>query len=83
MRLGFAAIGGLAAAVLVGVDFASGLSIGIAMYLVSFYVARYTWYKGAGRETLGKIYTTGIGSFVLVFLFTWMLLFTVQTVYSL
>ena len=84
MRLGCAALGGFAAATLVGVDFTSGISIGIAMYLVSFYVARFTWYRGAGREVQGKIYTTGIGGFVLLFIFTWILFFTVQTVgYSL
>jgi len=80
MRLGFAALGGLGAATLVGVDFTSGISIGIAMYLVSYYVARFTWYKGSPREVQGKIYTTGIGGFVMVFLFTWILSFTVQTV---
>jgi len=84
MRLGFAALGGLGAATLVGIDFTSGISIGIAMYLVSYYVARFTWYKGSPREVQGKIYTTGIGGFVMVFLFTWILFFTVQTVgYSL
>ncbi len=78
LRLGLAAIAGLAAQVLVGTDFTSGISLGIAMYLVSYYVARFTWYRGLGREAQGKIYTTGVGSFVLVFLFTWMLLFTMQ-----
>jgi hypothetical protein len=78
MRLGFAALGGLGAALLVGEDFTSGISIGIAMYLVSYYVARFTWYKGSGREIQGKIYTTGIGGFVLIFLFAWILTFTVQ-----
>jgi len=84
MRLGFAALGGFGAAILVGEDFTSGISIGIAMYLVSFYVARFTWYRNSTREVQGKIYTTGIGGFILLFLFTWLLFFTIQTVgYSL
>jgi len=80
LRIGFAALAGFAAEVLVGMDYTSGISLGIAMYLVSYYVARFAWYRGVGREGQGKIYTTGIGGFILVFLFTWMLFFTVQTV---
>jgi len=76
LRLGFAALGGIGAAELVGIDFTSGISIGIAMYLVSYYLARFTWYRGSSREIQGKIYTTGIGGFVLLFLFTWLLIFT-------
>ena len=77
LRLGFAALAGYAAFA-IAADPSTGLSIGIAMYLVSFYFARLTWYKGVPREGQGKIYTTGIGSFILVFLFTWLFLFTVQ-----
>jgi len=62
----------------VGIDWTSGVSIGILFYLVSYYVARFTWYKGLGRESQGKIYTTGIGSFLMIFLFTWILFFTLQ-----
>ena len=61
-------------------DWLTGVSIGMAVYLVTFYLARFTWYKGSSREVQGKVYTTGIGGFVLVFLFTWMLFFTLQTV---
>ena len=65
---------------LVGSDYLSGISLGIAAYLVSYYIARFTWYRGVDRSMQGKIYSTGIGSFALVFLFTWMLLFTLQVV---
>lgn len=77
--MSFAAIAGYATQVLVGEDYASGVSIGIAIYLATYYLARFTWYRGLGREGQGKVYTTGIGGFVLVFLFTWMLFFTLQT----
>ncbi len=80
LRIGFAALAGYAAQKLVGTDYYSGVSIGIAIYLGSYYLARFTWYRGVGREGQGKVYTTGIGGFVLVFLFTWMLFFTLQTV---
>jgi hypothetical protein len=78
--VGFAAVAGFAAATLVSTDYASGISLGLLMYLISFYAAKLTWYKGLGRDQQGKLYTTGIGSFVLVFLFTWMFVFTVQVV---
>jgi hypothetical protein len=84
LRLGLAALAGLSAEVLVGTDYASGISIGIMFYLVSYYLARFAWYRKLGREGQGKIYSTGIGSFIMMFLFTWMLFFTLQTVgYSL
>jgi hypothetical protein len=82
LRVGFAALGGLLADVLVGTDYASGVSLGIAMYLASYYIARYTWYRGTGKETQAKVYSTGWGAFLLVFVFTWMLLFTLQVVGS-
>jgi hypothetical protein len=84
LRLGLAALAGFAAEVLVGTDYVSGISVGIMFYLVSYYFARFTWYRGLSREGQGKIYTTGIGGFVMIFLFTWILFFTLQTVgYSL
>jgi len=79
LRAGFAAVGGLLAALLVGPDYFGGVSLGILMYLVSYYLPLMTWYKGQPREVQGKVYTTGVGTFVLVFLFSWILLFTVQT----
>lgn len=66
------------AAHVLGTDYTTGITVGIALYLVSYYLARFTWYRGLGREGQGKIYTTGVGTFVLVFFFTWMLFFTLQ-----
>jgi hypothetical protein len=83
-RIGFAVIAGILAEVLTGSDWTSGVSIGILFYLISYYVARFMWYRGMGREGQGKLYSTGIGGFIMIFLFTWMLLFTLQAVgYSL
>ena len=73
-----AVVGGVIAEVLTGTDWTSGVSIGILFYLISYYLARFTWYKGMGREGQGKVYTTGIGGYVMIFLFTWMLFFTLQ-----
>lgn len=61
-----------------GTDWTIGLTIGIGMYLLTYYVALFTWYRGISREQQGKVYTTGVGGYVITFLFTWMLLFTLQ-----
>ena len=79
MRLGFAAVAGLTAE-LISPDWSTGISIGLAVFLATYYIARFIWYKGADRDAQGKIYSTGIGGFVMVFLFTWMLFFTLQMV---
>jgi len=57
-------------------DYADGILVGVIVYLVSYYVARYGWYRSLERKDIGKIYTTGVGIFAMVFLFTWILLFT-------
>lgn len=76
--MGLAAVAGVTAEVLVGSDYGSGISIGILFYLVSYYLARFTWYKGVGREKQGKVYTTGVGGYIMLFLFTWMIFFTMR-----
>lgn len=60
-------------------DWTIGITIGIGIYLVSYYLALFTWYKGTSKEAQGKVYTTGAGGYILVFLFTWLLFFTLQT----
>jgi hypothetical protein len=70
-------LGGLAAdKVFVPGDYVDGLLVGVIFYLISYYIARYLWFRELARENLGKIYSTGIGSYVLTFLFTWILLVT-------
>jgi hypothetical protein len=69
-------LGGLTAFRVFESDYASGLLVGVIFYLASYYVARYLWFKKLARESLGKIYSTGIGGYVLTFLFTWILLST-------
>ena len=62
----------------VAADYYTGVSVGIAVYLATYYLARFTWYRGLDRAGQGKVYTTGVGSFIIIFLFTWMILFTLQ-----
>ena len=59
-------------------DYVDGLLIGVIFYLASYYLARYIWFRDLGHEYLGKIYSTGVGGYVLTFLFTWILLFTLM-----
>ena len=72
-------VAGLLAELLTGADYLNGISVGILIYLVSYYVARYLWYRGLDRRFQGKVYTTGLGGYVGLFLFTWILLFTLTS----
>ena len=78
LRVGFGVVAGLLANLLFSptLDYADGILVGVIVYLVSYYVARYGWYRSLERKDIGKIYTTGVGIFAMVFLFTWILLFT-------
>lgn len=57
----------------------NGILIGILGYLVTYYVARYVFYRKIQSELLTKLYTTGIGGYVMLFIFTWLLLFTLSS----
>ncbi len=54
----------------------NGATVALGFYIVSYYVARYVMYRKLGREYFTKFYTTGIGAFIMIFLFTWIILFT-------
>jgi len=59
-----------------GFDWTIGITLGLLVYLLTYYGARYAWYRKLETSKLGKVYTTGIGSFVILFIFTWILLAT-------
>ena len=79
LRVGPAVLAGAGANYVFGADYANGALVGIILYLASYYLARYFWFKDLSRESLGKIYSTGIGGYVFLFIFTWILLFTVAS----
>ena len=56
----------------------NGVTVALGCYLVSYYVARYAIYRKTDKKYFSKFYTTGIGGFIMVFLFTWIILFTLS-----
>jgi hypothetical protein len=79
LRIGLGVFAGLLAEVITGSDFLNGVSLAILVYLVSYYLARFGWYRTLDRQFQGKIYTTGLGVYAGMFLFTWILLFTLAS----
>ena len=61
-------------------DTPTGITLGILGYLVSYYLARFAWFRKVDQTNASKIYTTGIGAYVMMFVFTWLLLFTLSLV---
>lgn len=82
LRIGFGAVAGALADWISGLDTPNalwnGITVALGFYLASYYLARYVLYRKLGREYFGKFYTTGIGGFVMVFIFTWIALFTLS-----
>ncbi len=76
MRVALGVLGGVAAEVVFRLDYSNGLLMGIIFYLGSYYLARYLWFKKLDKEYVSKMYSTGIGGYVMLFLFSWILLFT-------
>jgi hypothetical protein len=62
-------------------DYQTGILLGLGLFLGSYYVFRVTLAKKLTKEQMGKIYTTGAGSFALLFVFFWVLLFTLGVSY--
>ena len=78
--MGLGVVAGLLAGVIPGTDFYNGVSLGILVYLISYYYARYSWYKGIDRQYQSKVYTIGLAVYIGLFVFTWILLFTQASV---
>jgi hypothetical protein len=57
-------------------DYSTGILIGLFIFLGSFYAFKLTVGKKFPKDQQGKLYTTGLGSFALLYIFTWVLLYT-------
>ncbi len=67
---GGACVGGLTP------DYSTGLLLGMFLFLLSYYFLKVTIGKRFPKDEQRKIYTTGVGAFALLFVFCWILLFT-------
>ncbi len=80
LRIGSGALAGALAYYVSSLDMGNalynGITVAIGIFLVTYYLARYGLYRKLGKEYFTKFYTTGIGGYIMVFLFTWILLFT-------
>ncbi len=79
LRIGSGLGGGLLAELAVrapGSDYSWGLLVGVMVYLATYYVARFSWYRKVEAANLTKLYSTGVGGYAMLFVFTWIFLFT-------
>lgn len=57
-------------------DYSTGILIGLFLFISSYYLLRAAFGKRFPKDQQGKIYTTGVGTFALLYVFSWVLLFT-------
>lgn len=80
MRISFGFLFGAATEYTFRLDVTDGALLGIIGYLLSYYVARFAWFRKVEQQNASKLYTTGIGGYTMLFVFTWLLLFTLSLV---
>jgi PKD repeat protein len=78
LRVGFGILAAIVAALVVDLRFGdpliNGITIGLAIYLVSYYVLKWQFMNKVEKPT--KILTMGIGAYFLVFIMCWVLFIT-------
>jgi hypothetical protein len=62
-------------------DYSTGILLGLFLFLGSYYLLKGTIGKKFPKDEQRKIYTTGVGSFALLFVFSWVFLFTLGVTY--
>lgn len=62
-------------------DYQSGILLVIIVYLGSYYLVKQLWGGKMKPEDSRKLITTGMPSYILLFLFVWILLFTLGVHY--
>jgi len=78
LRVGLGAASGALSDLLFYNDYPSAILFLVVLYLASFYLVRSLWGGKMKPEDQRKLYTSGLGSFILLFLFFWIFLFTLQ-----
>jgi hypothetical protein len=62
-------------------DYTTGILVAVFVYLATFYALKWTVGKKGDKEFERKLYTTGVGSYALLFIFSWVLLYTLGVTY--
>lgn len=77
MRIGFAVVAGVLAGALGYLSFNPmafrGIGVGFLIYFVSYIVARFMYGRILPPTDYRKMITTGIGGYVFLFLFVWIM----------
>jgi len=81
LRAGLGAVVGILAALLFASDYQTSVLFAIVVYLGSYYLVRRIWGPQFKADEMTKMYTAGIGSYVLLFIFLYILLFTLGVHY--
>jgi uncharacterized membrane protein YeaQ/YmgE (transglycosylase-associated protein family) len=55
-----------------------GLFFAFIMYVISYFIAKYIIKLNLPKENSYKIFTTGLGSFIALWLFTWIIYYTIS-----
>jgi len=50
-----------------------GIYVAILIYFVSYYFAKYTILKGIAPKDKNRLLTQGVGTYIMMFIFTWIL----------
>ncbi len=66
----------------VGFSGSNGVLFAFLMYIASYYIARATVSAELPPKDARKLITAGLGSFIMLFLFTWILINTLFTIGS-
>jgi len=78
IRIGFGILAALVATLVVnlkvGAPLMNGVTVGLAVYLVSFYLLKWLFMNKVEKPT--KILTMGVGAYALTFVFCWVLFVT-------
>ena len=80
-RVVMGALGGTLAELLFGYDYSNGILIALILFLGSYYASRYLWGKSFTKQQMTKLYTVGMFPFIMLFIFFWILLFTLGVHY--
>jgi hypothetical protein len=81
LRVGFGAVAGIAAGLAGFVTLLPpansnayyGIYVGILVYIASYYYAKYSLVRGINPKDRNKLFTQGIGSYVIMFIFSWII----------